>query len=96
MANSFWEVCHVRSSFASPELWRCFAAHRVFKSDDDILDHCCFAWNKLIDTPWKIPSIGTRETWYKSEADAAGIRTPVQAEVHCVVQDRIAQTDGCL
>ena len=36
-------------------------SNRVFKSYDDILDHCCFAWNKLIDMPWKIMSIGTRE-----------------------------------
>jgi len=28
-------------------------SNRVFKSYDDILDHCCFAWNKLIDMPWK-------------------------------------------
>ncbi len=27
----------------------------------DILDHCCYAWNSLIDQPWKIMSIGTRE-----------------------------------
>jgi len=26
-------------------------SNRVFKSYDDILDHCCFAWNKLIDMP---------------------------------------------
>jgi hypothetical protein len=47
---------------------------RVFKSYDDILDHCCFAWSKLIDMPWKIMSIGTRDwvlpvmiikAWYK-------------------------------
>ena len=25
-------------------------SNRVFKSYDDILDHCCFAWNKLIDS----------------------------------------------
>jgi hypothetical protein len=31
---------------------------RIFKSHEDILDHCCFAWNKLIDMPWKIMSIG--------------------------------------
>ena len=28
---------------------------------DDILDHCCYAWNALIDQPWKIMSIGTRD-----------------------------------
>jgi transposase len=36
-------------------------SNRVFKSYEDILDHCCFAWNQLIDQPWKIISIGTRE-----------------------------------
>jgi hypothetical protein len=33
-------------------------SNRVFSSYDDILDHCCDAWNKLIDQPWKIMSIG--------------------------------------
>ena len=28
-------------------------SNRVFKSYRDIVDHCCFAWNKLIDQPWK-------------------------------------------
>jgi transposase len=36
-------------------------SNRVFKSYEDILDHCCFAWNRLIDQPWKIISIGTRD-----------------------------------
>ena len=31
---------------------------------DDIVDHCCEAWNKLIDQPWRIMSIGIRE-WAK-------------------------------
>ncbi len=25
----------------------------IFKSFDDIVDHCCYAWNTLIDQPWK-------------------------------------------
>jgi transposase len=41
-------------------------SNRIFKSYDDILDHCCFAWNKLIDMPWKIMSIGSREWAYRS------------------------------
>ncbi|MGB6326558.1 MAG: IS630 family transposase [Methylocella sp.] len=41
-------------------------SNRVFESYDDILDHCCFAWNKLIDMPWKIISIGTRDWVYRS------------------------------
>ena len=35
-------------------------SNRVFQSYDDIVDHCCDAWNKLIDQPWHIISIGMR------------------------------------
>ena len=35
-------------------------SNRVFKSYDDIVDHCCFAWNTLIDQPWKIMSVARR------------------------------------
>jgi hypothetical protein len=47
--------------------------NRVFQSYDDILDHCCFAWNTRIGTPCKIMSIGSTDwglsvlltkTWY--------------------------------
>jgi hypothetical protein len=30
----------------------------------DIVDHCCDAWNRLIDQPWTIMSIGLRECAY--------------------------------
>src|ERR1700684_673626 len=33
-------------------------SNRIVKSFDDIVDHCCDAWNKLIDQPWRIMSIG--------------------------------------
>jgi hypothetical protein len=45
----------------------------IFKSFDDIVDHCCYAWNTLIDQPWKIMSLPTAigqssvtlyEDWY--------------------------------
>ena len=36
-------------------------SNRIFKSNADILDHCCFAWNQLINQPWRIMSIGLRE-----------------------------------
>jgi transposase len=36
-------------------------SNRVFKSYEDIVDHCCHAWNKLIDQPWRIMSIGLRD-----------------------------------
>jgi putative transposase len=36
-------------------------SNRIFKSYEDILDHCCYAWNQFLDRPWKIMSIGTRD-----------------------------------
>jgi hypothetical protein len=36
-------------------------SNRVFKSYDDLVDHCCDAWNKLLDQPWRIMSLGLRE-----------------------------------
>jgi len=35
-------------------------SNRIFRSYDDILDHCCAAWNRLVDQPWTIISIGRR------------------------------------
>ena len=35
-------------------------SNRVFNSYDNIVDHCREAWNKLIDQPWRIMSIGRR------------------------------------
>lgn len=40
-------------------------SNRVFKSYTDIVDHCCFNWNKLIDQPWTIMSIGLRDWAYQ-------------------------------
>ena len=37
-------------------------SNRIFKSFDDIVNHCCYAWNTLIDQPWKIMSIA-RPDW---------------------------------
>jgi hypothetical protein len=34
---------------------------RIFTSYENILEHCCQAWNKLTDQPWRIMSIGMRE-----------------------------------
>ena len=35
--------------------------NRVFKSYDDLVDHCCEGWNNLVDQPWRIMSIGLRQ-----------------------------------
>jgi transposase len=37
-------------------------SNRAFTSYDNIIDHCCEAWTKLVDQPWRIMSIG-RRTW---------------------------------
>ena len=36
-------------------------SNRVFKSFDDIVDHCCYAWNTLVNQPWKIMFIARRD-----------------------------------
>ncbi|MFP6734146.1 MAG: IS630 family transposase, partial [Rhodospirillales bacterium] len=36
-------------------------SNRIFPSYNDIVDHCCFAWNQLIDQPWRIMLIGLRD-----------------------------------
>ncbi len=41
-------------------------SNRIFKSFYDIVDHCCDAWNKLINQPWRIMSIGLRDWAYRS------------------------------
>ena len=35
-------------------------SNRVFESYGQIVSLCCDAWNKLVDQPWKIMSIGRR------------------------------------
>ena len=36
-------------------------SNRIFTSYKNLLGHCCAAWNKLIDQPWRIVSIGRRD-----------------------------------
>jgi transposase len=36
-------------------------SNRIFTSYADILTHCCEAWNRLVDQPWLIMSIGLRQ-----------------------------------
>ena len=36
-------------------------SNRIFLSYDDIVAHCCEAWNKLTGQPWRIMSIGLRD-----------------------------------
>ena len=41
-------------------------SNRIFRSYEDILDHYCSAWNKLVDRPWAIMSIGLRAWAHRS------------------------------
>jgi len=41
-------------------------SNRIFTSYRDILDHSCYAWNKLVEQPWHITSIGSRDWAHQS------------------------------
>ena len=47
-------------------------SNRVFSSYDDIVDHCCEAWNKLVNQPWRIISIGFRD-WSHESRSVSGV-----------------------
>ena len=40
-------------------------SNRIFTSYETIVVLCCEAWNKLIDKPWTIMSIGTRKSAHR-------------------------------
>ena len=50
-------------------------SNRVFTSYANIVDHCCYAWNKLVDQPWLIMSIGTRQ-WANRSAHCQEFAAP--------------------
>ena len=52
-------------------------SNRVFTSYDDIVDHCCDAWNRLVEQPWRIMSIGMRPwvSWSRTSG-VPGISSP--------------------
>ena len=37
-----------------------YLSNRVFEDYDEIVDAACYAWNHLIEMPWRITSIGLR------------------------------------
>jgi hypothetical protein len=41
-------------------------SNRIFTSYEDVIGHCCHAWNTLIDQPWKIMSSGRRQWAHRS------------------------------
>ena len=48
-------------------------SNRVFLNADDLVDHCCDAWNKLEAQPWRTMSIGMREWAHRSRSASLGI-----------------------
>jgi len=49
-------------------------SNRIYQSYHDIVAHCCFASNKLVDQPWRIMSIGLRRRAHGSWSMRVGIR----------------------
>jgi hypothetical protein len=49
-------------------------SNRVFKSCGDLVDHCCEAWKKLTDQPWRIMSIGLRQWAHGFEIAEVAVR----------------------
>ena len=42
-------------------------SNRIFSSYENIIiDHCCFAWNRLVDQPWRIMTLGLRSWAHRS------------------------------
>ena len=58
---------HIRpqNSIPTENIWQFmrdnWLSNWVFTSYENLIDHCCFARNKLIDQPWRIMSIGKRD-----------------------------------
>ncbi len=59
----------------------------VFKTCDDIADHCCQAWNTLMHQPGRVISIGGREWAHRVGALSDGIILPV-LRFDCFGSDR--------
>jgi hypothetical protein len=49
-----------RGPKATPEGRYNSLSNRIFRDHDDLVDHCCHAWNRLVAQPWRIMSIGIR------------------------------------
>jgi len=48
-------------------------SNRAFTGYDNILDHCCDAWNKLVRQPWTIMSLGLRDRAQGVSSPSPGI-----------------------
>jgi len=57
--ENVWQF--MREPKATPEGRYNWLSNRVFRDHDDIVGHCCHAWNRLVDQPWRIMFIGLRD-----------------------------------
>jgi hypothetical protein len=55
-------------SSCTPYLRQTDLSNRVFDSYDAIIDAACEAWNRLIDKPWMIMSIGMWDWAYAGQS----------------------------
>jgi transposase len=53
-------------------------SNRVFRSYEVIVDHCCDAWNRLVDQPWRIMSLRLRDWAHGFRSAEFGIRRVVR------------------
>ena len=53
---------------------RQLALRLVFKSYDDLVDHFCEAWNRLVDQPWRIMSIALCQWAHGFRSIGLGLR----------------------
>jgi len=72
-------------------------SNRIFKTYDDIVDHCCYAWNKLIDQPWHIISIGMRDWAHRYRSRNLGISSPPSNQTEAVLKSppRVIFSETC-
>ncbi len=48
-------------------------SNRTFTCYDNLVDHCCDAWNKLVQQPWIVMSIGLRSWAHRFRSRSPGI-----------------------
>jgi len=53
-------------------------SNRIFTCHDNIIDLCCDAWNRLVNQPWRIMTIGRRKWARGSWSMQVGIKRPVR------------------
>mgnify|MGYP002622036081 FL=1 len=57
--ENVWQF--IRDNWLSNRVFAAYDGPKATPAGRYIVDHCCHAWNRLIDQPWRIMSIGIRE-----------------------------------